>query len=108
MIYIAFTIIIAYLIGAIPTGYIFARVLKGIDIRQHGSGNVGATNVVRTVGAIPGIIVLILDLLKGIVAVVVLPALLLKFSPDAAASGILIRILLGAAAISGHVWPCFL
>jgi glycerol-3-phosphate acyltransferase PlsY len=108
MIYITIAIIIAYLIGAIPTGYIFARAMKGIDIRQHGSGNVGATNVVRTVGMIPGIIVLILDLLKGVIAVVVLPVFLFKFSPDAVESGMLIRILLGAAAISGHVWPCFL
>lgn len=108
MIYTISAIIIAYLVGAIPTGYIFGRILKGVDIRQHGSGNVGATNVVRTVGTVPGIIVFILDLSKGLVAVIVLPALLVSFAPDAAGSCALIRILLGVAAISGHVWTCFL
>ncbi|AQS58600.1 glycerol-3-phosphate 1-O-acyltransferase PlsY [Desulforamulus ferrireducens] len=62
-------IIGAYLIGSIPFGFLLARLWKGIDIRQHGSGNIGATNVWRTLGKGPGIIVLLLDALKGIAAV---------------------------------------
>ncbi|HQP11009.1 MAG TPA: glycerol-3-phosphate acyltransferase, partial [Candidatus Omnitrophota bacterium] len=53
-------LILGYLIGAIPTAYIFGRIYKGIDIRRHGSGNVGATNVFRVLGKGPGIIVLLL------------------------------------------------
>ncbi len=101
-------VIAAYLIGSIPTGYIFGRILKGIDVRCHGSGNVGATNVVRTVGVIPGIVVLILDISKGLAAVIFLPALLSQFFPAAAKNCSFFPVLTGAAVISGHVWPCFL
>jgi glycerol-3-phosphate acyltransferase PlsY len=59
----------AYLLGAIPTGYLVAQAAQGIDIREHGSGNTGATNVFRVVGKKAGITVLAIDLLKGIVAV---------------------------------------
>lgn len=59
----------AYLIGSIPFGYLFARLWKGIDIRKHGSGNIGATNVWRTLGKGPGLVVLSLDMLKGVTAV---------------------------------------
>ena len=58
---------IAYLIGSIPTAYIFGRLLKGIDIRQYGSGNIGATNVFRVIGRFPGILVLFIDIMKGFV-----------------------------------------
>lgn len=59
----------AYLLGSIPTGYIAARILKGIDIREHGSGSTGATNVLRTLGKGPGLLVLVVDTLKGVVAI---------------------------------------
>jgi glycerol-3-phosphate acyltransferase PlsY len=59
----------AYLLGSIPTGYLVAKGVKGIDIRQHGSGGTGATNVLRTVGKGAAIAVLIIDLLKGLLAV---------------------------------------
>ena len=108
MIYIVISIIAAYLIGSIPTGYVFGKVLKGIDIREYGSGNVGATNVARTVGKIPGLIVFIIDFLKGTVAVTVIPASLQKVVPGLAESGSFICILLGAVAIAGHIWTCFL
>lgn len=62
-------ILIAYLLGSIPTGYLAGRILKGIDIREQGSGSTGATNVLRTVGKEAAIGVLIVDLLKGIMAV---------------------------------------
>ncbi len=60
--------ILSFLIGSIPTGYLVAR-MRGIDIRQHGSGNIGATNVFRTLGKPLGIFVFIIDAMKGIAAV---------------------------------------
>jgi glycerol-3-phosphate acyltransferase PlsY len=62
-------ILAAYLLGSIPTGYLVGRYLKGIDIREHGSGSTGATNVLRTVGKLPAIAVLAIDLLKGLWAI---------------------------------------
>ncbi|AFY84096.1 glycerol-3-phosphate 1-O-acyltransferase PlsY [Oscillatoria acuminata] len=59
----------AYLFGSFPTGYIVARKLKGIDIRQEGSGSTGATNVLRTVGKGPALVVFLVDILKGIAAI---------------------------------------
>jgi glycerol-3-phosphate acyltransferase PlsY len=61
---------IAYLLGSIPTGYLAGKLLKGIDIRQHGSKSVGATNVLRTLGKWPALIVLLVDVLKGVAAIV--------------------------------------
>ena len=61
---------IAYLFGSIPTGYLAGRLLKGIDIREHGSRSVGATNVLRTLGKWPGLVVLLVDVLKGVAAIV--------------------------------------
>lgn len=109
MIYIILAIILAYLLGSIPTAYIFGKVLKGIDIRRHGSGNVGATNVFRTVGKVSGIIVLVIDFLKGFIAVTLLPFYLQKFLPEPIASyPFNIVIFLGAAAVCGHIWTVFL
>jgi glycerol-3-phosphate acyltransferase PlsY len=62
-------ILVAYLLGSFPTGYILARILKGIDIREMGSGSTGATNVLRNVGKGAAIAVLIIDMLKGVLAV---------------------------------------
>jgi acyl phosphate:glycerol-3-phosphate acyltransferase len=62
-------IIVAYLLGSIPTGYLAGRYLKGIDIREHGSGSTGATNVLRTLGKGAAAGVLAIDLLKGAIAV---------------------------------------
>jgi len=59
---------IAYLLGSIPTGYWLGKLLKDIDIREHGSKSTGATNVLRTLGKIPALIVLLVDLLKGVAA----------------------------------------
>lgn len=61
---------IAYLFGSIPTGYLAGRLLKGIDIREHGSKSIGATNVLRTLGKWPGLAVLLVDVLKGAGAIV--------------------------------------
>ncbi|TPL05696.1 MULTISPECIES: glycerol-3-phosphate 1-O-acyltransferase PlsY [unclassified Mesorhizobium] len=61
---------VAYLLGSTPTGYLAGRLLKGIDIREHGSRSTGATNVLRTLGKWPALAVLLVDVLKGVAAVV--------------------------------------
>lgn len=98
-------IIISYLLGAIPTAYILGQILKGIDIRKFGSGNVGATNAFRVLGATWGIIVLILDILKGIIPVTLLANYFLNYWDF---SSLLLRICLGLACICGHNWSIFL
>lgn len=108
MVYVILSVLLAYLLGSIPTAYIFGKVLKGIDIREYGSGNVGATNVFRSVGKIPGIIVLVLDLVKGLVAVTLIPYLVRMVYQEPAAYGSVYLISLGAAVIAGHIWTCFL
>ena len=61
---------IAYLFGSLPTGYLAGKLLKGIDIRRHGSRSTGATNVLRTLGKWPALVVLLVDVLKGVAAIV--------------------------------------
>ncbi len=91
----------AYLLGAIPTAYIFGRVLKNLDIREHGSGNMGATNAFRVLGKGPGTAVLIIDILKGVIPVAVIaPALGLEM-PWA-------LVIVGLVAVCGHNWTVFL
>jgi glycerol-3-phosphate acyltransferase PlsY len=99
-------ILISYLIGSIPTAYIFGRVLRGIDIRKFGSGNIGATNALRVLGKKVGITVLILDLLKGFIPVVLLADIL--YSKTALLSEETLRIILGICCICGHNWTIFL
>lgn len=98
MLWIITRIIISYLIGSIPTAYIFGRLLKGIDIRKFGSGNVGATNAFRVLGKTIGITVLILDIFKGFLAVVFLGKSLAQMQ----------LIILGLSCILGHNWTIFL
>ena len=64
-------LVIAYLFGSTPTGYLAGKLLKGIDIRKHGSKSTGATNVLRTLGKWPALVVLIVDVLKGAGAIIV-------------------------------------
>ncbi|MBR0708310.1 glycerol-3-phosphate 1-O-acyltransferase PlsY [Bradyrhizobium liaoningense] len=67
----SFALVIAYLLGSIPTGYLAGKLLRGIDIRQHGSRSTGATNVLRTLGTWPALVVLVADVLKGVAAIIV-------------------------------------
>jgi acyl phosphate:glycerol-3-phosphate acyltransferase len=91
----------AYLLGSFPTAYIAGKMLKGIDIREHGSKNVGATNVFRVLGKGPGLVVLIIDILKGFLAVVVISRVLgLDHNT--------FFILLGVSSVVGHNWTIFL
>ncbi len=93
-------LIFTYLIGSIPFGFVMAYLVKGIDIRKFGSGNIGATNVVRVVGKKWGILVFVLDFLKGF-----LPLLLAKFILNPTN---LIYIVSAILSVSGHNWPIFL
>jgi glycerol-3-phosphate acyltransferase PlsY len=106
MLWIVTGILTSYLIGSIPTAYIFGKLLKGVDIRNSGSGNVGATNALRVLGKGPGVTVLFLDILKGFVVVIFLGDLLI--AKNISISGQTIRILLGVSAILGHNWTVFL
>lgn len=94
-------IIASYLIGSITTGDVVARIKK-FNLRDHGSGNVGATNVFRTMGSASGIIVLVGDTLKGVIAV-----LLGNLIGKIPGIGIDLNILSGICAIVGHNWPIF-
>jgi glycerol-3-phosphate acyltransferase PlsY len=98
-------IVISYLIGSIPFAYIFGRAMKGIDIRKFGSGNVGATNVLRVLGKGPALAVLALDTLKGLACVIfVADGLAARVSVDAQT----LRLVFGISAILGHNWTIFL
>jgi glycerol-3-phosphate acyltransferase PlsY len=94
-------VIIAYLAGSIPSAYIAGKV-RGVDLRKHGSGNLGATNVVRVLGPKIGAAVFIADLLKGFLPVYFLPMYTETLRPDTWA------LVYGVAAILGHVKPIFL
>jgi acyl phosphate:glycerol-3-phosphate acyltransferase len=103
--WIAIGIAVNYLIGSFPTAYIFGRLLKGIDIRQYGSGNVGATNAMRVLGKGVGITVLALDIVKGF-----LPLLLMGdfFVLRTSLKPEIVYIILGVSCICGHNWTIFL
>jgi glycerol-3-phosphate acyltransferase PlsY len=98
-------IIISYLVGSIPTAYIFGRLLRGIDIRKFGSGNVGATNALRVLGKGPGIIVLALDIIKGFLPVILLGNFIY---PRSGMKTDMVFVILGIACIIGHNWTLFL
>jgi glycerol-3-phosphate acyltransferase PlsY len=104
-IYLALEIILAYLMGSIPSAVWVGKLFYGIDIRQHGSGNAGATNVIRVLGYKAGIPVMIFDIFKGWAAVQVI-----FLFPHQGLSDdfiIYVRICMAFAAVLGHVFPVF-
>ncbi len=92
-------LLIGYLIGSIPTGYLAGRWLAGIDLRQIGSGSTGATNVLRTVGKIPALLVFLIDVGKGIAPIFIATLFLVSDWWKVAA---------GLTALIGHIWPVWL
>ena len=94
-------VLVSYLLGSFPTGYLAGK-MRGVDIRAVGSGNIGATNVFRTLGKTAGITVLAIDALKGFIACRFVPGLL-----EAAPSENM-KIAAGVAAILGHNYTCWL
>lgn len=91
-------IVLAYLAGSVPFAYLLAR-RRGVDVRTAGSGNVGAANVIRTTGPWRGVIVVALDMSKGIAAVAIAQLM---------AGGTALLAISGAAAIVGHIYPVWL
>lgn len=91
--------VIAYLLGSIPNGLIFGKLIWGVDLRQHGSHNIGATNAWRTLGKVPGFIIFLLDFLKGFLSVYI--AMKLAGTP-------LAMVLAAIFAIVGHSASLFL
>lgn len=91
-------LVLVYLVGAVPVGYLVAKLL-GFDIRSHGSGNIGATNILRTLGKGPAVITLLLDVVKGYVAVWI--ALALGPEPWWGSVGALLAVI-------GNCWSVFL
>ena len=98
-------VVLAYLAGSIPSAVWAGKVFHGIDVREHGSGNAGATNTVRVLGWKTGIPVLIFDLFKGWLAAM-LP-LFLDAAPADTETMMALQIVCGLAAILGHVFPVF-
>lgn len=97
-------IILGYLIGSIPVGFILGKLVRGIDIREHGSGNIGMTNVMRILGVKAGVFVFFADIAKGAAAVALAWAIL-AYSPNMVVWG---QVAGGAAAIVGHSWPIYI
>ena len=90
---------LCYLLGSFPTGFLFGKYLKNIDLRKMGSGSTGATNVLRNVGKWPALFVFIIDVLKGFIAVKISYILI---------SESIYEVLAGSLAVSGHIWPIWL
>jgi glycerol-3-phosphate acyltransferase PlsY len=98
-----FLIITAYLIGSIPTALIISKHFFGVDIREYGSGNMGATNTFRVLGSKFGTIVMIGDMLKGILAVALYNLLPYYLTNELDRTNLMIG--LGLAAVAGHIYP---
>jgi len=98
-------IIVAYFIGSIPTALLVSKKFFGIDIRQYGSGNMGATNTFRVLGSKYGTIVMVCDIIKGMVAVTLYTFIPSHLHDEAAATNLMVG--LGLAAVIGHVFPVF-
>jgi acyl phosphate:glycerol-3-phosphate acyltransferase len=95
-------LVLAYLAGSIPAAYLAGRLTKGIDLREHGSGNLGATNVYRVLGAKIAALVFLVDVAKGALPVWLLPRVTATAHPE------LWAIAYGLLAVAGHVRPIFL
>lgn len=103
---IGVTCVVAYLIGSIPTAVWYGQGFFGIDIRQHGSGNAGATNVFRVLGKRAGIIVMLVDVIKGYTATI-LATLLWHTGVITSTEIMTVKIVFGLIAVFGHLYPVF-
>ena len=97
------SLLLGYLLGSIPSGYLAGRWCKGIDLRELGSGSTGATNVLRQVGKGAALVVFVIDVAKGAAAVL----LAASFSQGEPGSD-WIQVAAGLAALAGHIWPIWL
>ncbi|MCB0731816.1 MAG: glycerol-3-phosphate 1-O-acyltransferase PlsY [Ignavibacteriae bacterium] len=106
-----FIIILSYLVGSIPISIILTKLVKGVDVRDFGSGNAGGTNVSRVLGKKYGILTIILDAMKGVIAVVFISRLYFGNFPFPNTTPFddftLIQIIAGITAVIGHIWTIF-
>jgi glycerol-3-phosphate acyltransferase PlsY len=106
-------VVIAYLLGSIPFGLIIGKLKRGVDIREHGSGKTGATNVMRTIGTKLGVLTLVLDVVKATGAVMLAAVIIDGSSGGLTIGGVFVywqhiaQVAAGLAAIAGHNWPVF-
>ncbi len=112
MLNLAVVVVLSYLVGSIPTSVIASKVLRGLDIRQYGSGNAGGTNVLRVLGWKVGLLVILIDICKGVLATIVVARLFwdptLPFQNRTPFEDFtVVQIICGVAAILGHVWTLF-
>ena len=112
MVNLAIVILLSYIVGSIPTSIIASKIARGMDIRQHGSGNAGGTNVLRVLGWKIGLAVILFDLFKGMVATMFVARLFwdpsLPFQNRTPFEDFtVVQIICGVAAILGHVWTLF-
>ena len=111
MLLLAIIIILSYLVGSIPTSILIGKAAGGIDIREHGSGNAGGTNVMRVLCWKYGLLVIFLDAFKGAIAVIIVARLFFGPLPFENISPFddftLVQIIAGIAAVIGHIWTIF-
>lgn len=111
MIPLSIIILLSYFAGSIPTSIIVTKLVKGVDIRNYGSGNAGGTNVMRVLGWKTGILVIAFDIFKGYIATMIVTKLMygpIPFQNITPFEDItVIRIIAGCAAILGHIWTAF-
>lgn len=111
MLLLTIIVILSYLIGSIPNSILISKAVSGIDIRNHGSGNAGGTNVMRVLGWKYGLLVIFLDALKGAIAVVIISRLFFGPLPFENISPFddftLVQIIAGMSAVIGHIWTVF-
>lgn len=106
-----FIIVLSYLVGSIPISIILTKLVKGVDVRNFGSGNAGGTNVSRVLGKKYGVLTIILDAFKGVIAVVFISRLYFGNFPFPNNTPFddftLIQIIAGISAVIGHIWTIF-
>lgn len=111
MLNLIFVILVSYLVGSIPNSIVISKLVRGIDIRNFGSGNAGGTNVFRVLGWKWGVLTILLDTLKGAVAVIVIARFYLDRFPFNNITPFddftLVQIICGVAAVIGHVFTLF-
>ena len=104
-------ILVAYLLGSIPSAVIISKLFFGFDIRQKGSGNMGSTNTFRVLGWKAGVAVQLLDILKGVAAVIIAEKIFNGVLPFPNATGFeditVVKTIAGVAAVIGHIWTAF-
>jgi len=101
-------LVLSYLLGAVPFGLVVIRTFRGVDLRQLGSGNIGATNAIRAGGKPLGLLVFVLDVMKGVLPVALLARLFAGWGPHGPETLRMLQVEYGAAAVFGHCFPIYL